>query len=57
MDQEDYYKKGIKEGIKEGIEQRTKEMIINMHNKNISVDIISECTNLTIDEINKIINE
>ncbi len=48
---------GIKQGIKQGIQQKQNEMIINMYNNNISLKNISDISNLSIDEINKIIKE
>ena len=48
MDQDHYYQKGI-------IETK-KEMIINMYKANIDINKISECSNLSINEIKDIIN-
>ena len=39
----------------EGKEQNKKEMILKMHSKNIPIETISECSSLTIDEVNDII--
>lgn len=50
-------KKSLKEGIEQGILQNQKEIIINMYNNNLSLDTISNCTNLEIKEIEKIIKE
>ena len=47
---------GKKEGIEQGIEQTKKEMVLNMHNKNIALDIITDCANLTEKEVKEIIN-
>ena len=51
--------KGYEEGIEKGIEKGTintkKELIINMYNKGLSLDIISECVKLSIAEVNNII--
>ena len=51
---------GIKEGIQQGIQkgslQRTREIVCNMHNKDISIDVISSCTNLKKEEIQNIIS-
>ena len=51
---------GIKEGIRQGIEtgslQAKTEMILNMNNKNIPLDTIVECSNLTSYEVQKIID-
>ena len=64
QDQEFYFKKGKQEGIElgkqEGIElgkQENKiEMIINMFNDNVSLDTIAKYSNLSIDEVKKIID-
>ena len=39
-----------------GVDQTRKEMILNMHNKNIVLDIIAECAGITEDEVQKIID-
>lgn len=39
-----------------GVDQTRKEMILNMRNKNISLDIIAECAGITEDEVQKIID-
>ena len=44
------------EGYQAGVLHKEKEMIINMYNIGLSIDIISSCANLTIDEVKKIIN-
>ena len=44
------------EGIKEGTAQTKKEMVLNMHNKNLSITLISEYTGLSENEIEKIVN-
>ncbi len=46
---------GIEKGIQEGIEKNRQEMVINMHNKNIPLETIGECANLSISEVEKII--
>ena len=56
---EAYYggvKDGKKQGKKEGIKATQKVMIHNMYNKNIPIETISECANLSILEVQKIIN-
>ena len=40
----------------EGIAKNRKEMVLNMHNKNISLDIIAERANLTLEEVKEIID-
>lgn len=47
-------KEGRKEGIREGIKQDKLEIARNMKNKNIDINIISECTGLSIEELNTI---
>ena len=42
--------------IKEGIEQKEKEMVLNMYKENITLDIISKCAGIGIDEVQEIIN-
>ncbi|MBQ7141240.1 MAG: hypothetical protein IJO32_07045, partial [Bacilli bacterium] len=44
-------------GINEGIEKNKRDVVINMLNKNCDIDFISEITNLTNKEIEKIKNE
>ena len=56
MDQEEYYQNGLKAGIREGIEQNKKEMVINMYKKSFDIKTISQITNLTIDDVKKIID-
>ena len=57
--QEGYFE-GIDEGILQGIEkgkkENQKEIVLNMYNNKISLEMISKCTSLTIDEINDIIS-
>ena len=48
---------GINIGITKGIAQNRTEMILNMHKKNIAVNIISEIANLSTKEVEKIIKE
>ena len=47
-DQEHYYQKGL--------EQRTKEIVINMYNDNLPIEKISKYINLSIAEVNNIID-
>jgi len=37
--------------------EKTREMVINMYNKDLTFDIISDCSGLSINEIKKIIEE
>ena len=48
-------KEGKEQGIKEGTLNTKKEIVLQMCNKEIPLDIISECTDITIDEIKAII--
>ena len=66
-------KQGIKEGIKEGIQQgikqglekgieqgsiqKQKEIIFNMHQENLSLELISKYLGISIDEIQHILKE
>jgi predicted transposase/invertase (TIGR01784 family) len=51
----DNFRRGLKEGISQGIIQGSQQKAIetakNMLQKNISVEVISECTGLSLDEI------
>ena len=44
-------------GLKRGIEENQKEVVLNMHKDNMSLELISKYTNLTIPEIEEIIKE
>ena len=50
------HEEGKEQGIKEGKEQGIKEIVLKMNNKKIPLNIISEYTDLTIDEIQEILN-
>ena len=49
-------KAGIIEGIKEGIKENRKAIILNMYHENIPLDIISKCADLSVEEVQEIIN-
>ena len=49
LDQEYHYNKGA--------ETTKKEMIINFYNNQVSIDIISKSSNLSVEEVEKIIKE
>ena len=51
----DDYNNGKYEGIDIGIEQKQTEMIINMYNKKFDINTIAEISNLSIEEVNNII--
>ena len=48
--------KGIEQGIEQGTQEKQKEIILNMFNDKVSLEVISKYTNLTIQEIEEIIN-
>ncbi len=50
-------KEGIEIGVRQGIEKEKKETVLNSHQAGLSVDIISQITNLSIEEIELIIEE
>ncbi|MBQ8892482.1 MAG: PD-(D/E)XK nuclease family transposase [Bacilli bacterium] len=52
----DEKRKSRHEGLQEGIEQTKKEIVLNMYNKKYDLSIIGDATNLSINEINEIIN-
>ena len=47
---------GLKKGIEQGIEQRNKELVINMASEGLTLEVISKVINLSIEEIEKILN-
>ena len=51
----DDYNNGKYEGIDIDIEQKQTEMIINMYNKKFDINTIAEISNLSIEEVNNII--
>ena len=52
MDQEEYYQKGIQKGI---IDTK-QEMVINMYNDKVSLESITKYANLSLKEVEDIIN-
>ena len=48
--------KAKEEAIKESVEQNKREMVLNMKEKGFSLDVISDVTKLSIEEVEKIIN-
>ena len=48
---------GIEKGIEQGIEDKSKEVVINMLNKNMDYETISEISGKTIKEIKEIEND
>lgn len=47
---------GREEGIEQGIEQNKKEMILSMLKDNVPLDKISKYANISVEEVEKIIN-
>ena len=47
---------GIEQGIEQGINITKKEMIINMYNDNLPMNVISKYTNLSVQEVEEILN-
>ena len=47
---------GYFEGVDDGVKQNQCEIVLNMYNNKISIEMISKCTNLSQDEVLKIIN-
>lgn len=50
------FKQGIEQGIEQGIINNRIEMILNMHKNKIPIETISECANLSISEVQTIID-
>lgn len=44
------------EGLEQGIEQNKKEMILSMFKDNVPLDKISKYANISVEEVEKIIN-
>lgn len=57
FDKEYYSKIAREEGLEEGRLEKEKEMIINLYNNGAALDLISKSSNLSIEEIKKIIEE
>ena len=53
------YDEGVQAGIEQGLEQGKQsekiEMILAMHKKNLSIELIAECTRTTLEDVEKII--
>ena len=52
MDQEHYYQKGIQEGIA----KNQKDMAVNLYKNGVSIELIAKSSNLSADEVKKIIS-
>ena len=46
---------GFYNGVEQGIEQKQTEMILNMYNKKMSLEDISEISNISIEKVQSII--
>jgi len=49
--------KGIEQGIVQGIEQRNKEMVVAMKDEGLTVEKIVKISNLSIEEVEKLLEE
>ena len=52
---ESYYNEGLSVGEKKGIQTEKEATILSMYKKNLSIELIAECTRTTVEEVNKII--
>ena len=48
---------GLKQGIERGSLEKQNEMVINMSKDNVNLELIAKYSNLTIEEVKKIIKE
>ena len=53
---ESFHNVSIIEAKEEGIEEGKKEVILNMHKKGMEIELIAKAVNLSIDDVNKILN-
>ena len=49
--------KGLEQGLKQGKQDEKIETILAMYKKNLSVQLIAECTRSTIEEVNKVLEK
>ena len=49
-----YKEDGLEEGFADGLQKRSQEIAKNMLKENITLDVISKCTGLSFEEIEKI---
>ena len=49
------YDEGVHAGIEQGKQSEKIEMILAMHKKNLSIELIAECTRTTLEDVEKII--
>ena len=57
MDHYKYWKEGMTEGIAEGLAQGKSEVVIQMLRKKLSLEMIAEVTNFTVEDVRKIAEE
>ena len=50
-------KESFDKGLEQGIEQKEKEMVISMKEKGLSMELIADISNLSIEEIEKLLEE
>ncbi|MCI5583488.1 MAG: hypothetical protein MR357_07220 [Anaeroplasma sp.] len=53
---ESFHNVSIIESKEEGIEEGKKEIILNMHKMGMEIELIAKAVNLSIDDVNKILN-
>ena len=44
------------EGIEEGIQKKQKEVVLNLNKMGMEIELIAKAVNLSVDEVNKILN-
>ena len=52
-----YIEEGKEQGIEQGAKQKQREMIINLNNLDTPIEVIAKASNLSIEEVEKIIEE
>ena len=49
--------KGLEQGLEQGKQDEKIEIILAMYKKNLSAQLIAECTRSTIEEVNKVLEK
>ena len=57
QDQEQDYEMGMADGMDKGIEKKQQEVVLNMLEEKISLETIAKCTDLSLKEVKRIIEE
>jgi predicted transposase/invertase (TIGR01784 family) len=50
------YVQGVQQGIEQGIEQNQEKIVKNMLINNLSLELIAQCTEISLDEVKKYID-